>query len=137
MFNLHESLTHNLLHTAHQVATQTNRRLKERCALSLAEWRVLNVLGDSAKFPQKTVLEQTGMDKVTTSRAIAKLAQAGLVTVRQDDKDHRVRLLSSTSKGRKALLGATEIVAAIDTGLRGALPDGSIRHLQEAAVVVS
>ena len=76
------------------------RRYSERFGLSIAEWRVMAVLGDTPDLSARQVAERTAMDKVQVSRAVASLIEAGRVARTPDDADGRIGHLALTRAGR-------------------------------------
>ena len=73
--------------------------------LSRQQWRIVAVLGDENKSTAAQMLsakqlgELTNLDKMQTSRAIAKLEESEMVVRTQDENDKRSILLKLTEKG--------------------------------------
>ena len=76
------------------------RHYSERFGLSIPEWRVMAVLGQSPDLSASEVAQRTAMDKVQVSRAVASLADARRVKREEDSADGRITRLSLTSKGQ-------------------------------------
>ena len=76
------------------------RHYAERFGLTIPEWRVMAVLGDTPGLSAREVAARTAMDKVQVSRAVASLAAARRVKRTQDEKDGRVTRLSLSRAGR-------------------------------------
>ena len=74
---------------------------ERRFALSIAEWRVMAVLGRYEGLSAREVAERTAMDKVAISRALARLIGAGRVRRHTADHDKRQSVLQLTAKGWK------------------------------------
>ncbi len=70
-----------------------------RFNLTRQQWRVLAVLGDGVHKSAKTICGLTNLDKMQTSRAIAKMLENGLLSKVTDEKDKRSALLSLSDKG--------------------------------------
>lgn len=74
--------------------------------LSRQQWRIIAVLGDNDKATQgqelsaKQLGELTNLDKMQTSRAIAKLKDAGRVAIDEDQNDKRSILVKLTEQGQ-------------------------------------
>lgn len=73
--------------------------------LSVAEWRIMAVLGMSppqgaGSITQKDLCVRTRMDKVQVSRAVKRLLQIGLISKATDDRDRRRAHLTFTPAGR-------------------------------------
>jgi DNA-binding MarR family transcriptional regulator len=72
----------------------------DRFGLSVPEWRVMAVLGQSPGMSARDVARRTAMDKVQVSRAVASLVDARRVKREGDETDGRVTRLSLTAKGQ-------------------------------------
>jgi len=70
-----------------------------RFELSRQEWRVLASLGNGELLSAKQIGEQTNLEKMPTSRAIAKMQAQGLLIKSTDKADKRSSLLKLTSQG--------------------------------------
>ena len=75
------------------------RHYSERFGLSIPEWRVMAVLGETPGLSAREVAERTAMDKVQVSRAVASLVAARRVARTPDDRDGRVGRLALTRAG--------------------------------------
>lgn len=71
-----------------------------RFNLTKQQWRVLAVLGDNVHLSAKTICALTNLDKMQTSRAIAKMVEEDLLSKVIDKKDKRSALLSLSEKGQ-------------------------------------
>jgi DNA-binding MarR family transcriptional regulator len=76
------------------------RHYSDRFGLSVPEWRVIAVLGQTPGMSARDVAQRTAMDKVQVSRAVASLVEARRVKREGDEVDGRVTRLSLTNKGR-------------------------------------
>lgn len=76
------------------------RHYAERFKLTIPEWRVTAVLGETPGLSARDVTLRTAMDKVQVSRAVAGLIAAGRVSRTRDDNDGRVAHLQLTRAGR-------------------------------------
>ena len=75
------------------------RHYSKRFGLSIPEWRVMAVLGQTPGLSAREVAAQTAMDKVRVSRAVANLMHRKRVARVGDAKDGRVTRLSLTRQG--------------------------------------
>jgi len=82
-----------------KVSSAIARHYSERFGLSIPEWRVMAVLGDTPGLSAREVAERTAMDKVQVSRAVASLIESGRVARTPDDDDARVGHLGLTGAG--------------------------------------
>ena len=76
------------------------RHYSDRFDLSIPEWRVMAVLGQTPDLSAREVAARTAMDKVQVSRAVASLMRARRVARSDDEKDGRVTRLSLTRQGK-------------------------------------
>jgi DNA-binding MarR family transcriptional regulator len=76
------------------------RHYSDRFELSIPEWRVMAVLGQTPGLSARDVATRTAMDKVQVSRAVANLVTRRRVQRDGDEADGRVTRLSLTPKGR-------------------------------------
>lgn len=83
-----------------QVSTAFARHYSERFGLSIPEWRVMAVLGETPGLSAREVAARTAMDKVQVSRAVASLVEARRIARTPDDDDGRVGHLKLTRAGQ-------------------------------------
>jgi DNA-binding MarR family transcriptional regulator len=76
------------------------RQYSDRFGLSIPEWRVMAVLGQTPGLSAREVAVRTAMDKVQVSRAVASLTRARRIARAGDARDGRVTHLSLTRAGR-------------------------------------
>jgi DNA-binding MarR family transcriptional regulator len=70
-----------------------------RFELSRQQWRVLASLGNGELLSAKQIGEQTNLEKMPASRAIAKMQTQGLLIKNTDKTDKRSSLLKLTAHG--------------------------------------
>jgi DNA-binding MarR family transcriptional regulator len=70
-----------------------------RFELSRQQWRVLASLGNGELLSAKQIGEQTNLEKMPASRAIAKMQSQGLLVKNTDKTDKRSSLLKLTAHG--------------------------------------
>lgn len=83
-----------------QVSSAIARHYAERFTLTIPEWRVIAVLGETPGLSARDVAARTAMDKVQVSRAVASLIAAGRVARTPDKDDARIGHLELTRSGR-------------------------------------
>jgi DNA-binding MarR family transcriptional regulator len=98
--NLDTFLPYRLSVLTNRVSDAIARHYSERFALSIPEWRVIAVLGQTPNLSARDVARRTAMDKVQVSRAVTSLVAARRVARCEDRKDARMSRLSLTAKGR-------------------------------------
>lgn len=77
------------------------RHYSKEFGLSIAEWRVMAVVGRLGDISPGGVVERAEIDKVKVSRAAAGLVAAGLLEQLPDPQDGRARRLRLTANGER------------------------------------
>ncbi len=75
--------------------------LARRHRLSLNEWRTMIVLASEPGIAAHEIVEVTGLDKMSVSRAVAALTRQGRVVKRDDPLDARRARLELSAAGRR------------------------------------
>jgi len=83
-----------------RVSSAIARHYSQRFSLSIPEWRVMAVLGQTPGLSAREVAERTAMDKVQVSRAAQSLLAAKRLTRVAHARDGRVAHLSLSAKGQ-------------------------------------
>jgi len=83
-----------------RVSSAIARHYSQRFNLSIPEWRVIAVLGQSPGLSAREVAERSAMDKVQVSRAVASLLAAKRLTRQAHASDGRMAHLSLSARGR-------------------------------------
>jgi DNA-binding MarR family transcriptional regulator len=120
-FHLDDFLPYRLSVTMNRVSRAFARRYAAEFGLSIAEWRVLAVLGSFQPLSSNGIVEKTQMDKAKVSRAVASLLAGGLLKRRVDAADQRLLELTFTARGRRVYEAivprARALEAELTTGL--------------------
>lgn len=74
---------------------------ESRFGLTGAEWRVLAAVTAAGNPTQVELVAATGMDKMTISRAVARLVGRRVIDQVRDNGDRRTRRLTPTVEGRR------------------------------------
>ena len=98
--DLDHFLPYRLSVLSNKVSDAIARHYSDRFNLSIPEWRVMAVLGQTPGLSARDVAARTAMDKVQVSRAVANLVTRRRVQRDGDEDDGRVTRLSLTPKGR-------------------------------------
>ena len=69
--------------------------------LSIWQWRVMAIVGDSPGISATDISQRTAMDKVAVSRAVAGMLEAGLIARRVSQTDGRRSDLQLTPQGQE------------------------------------
>lgn len=124
---LADFLPYRLSLASNAVSSRIARAYQARFGLSIPEWRVLAVVAEGAAT-QAELVQRTAMDKMTISRAVARLVGRGLLA-RREARDRRTFALSLSAEGARlhgevapaALRLEAEILAGFTSDERGQL----------------
>lgn len=131
-FKLEDFLPFRLSVAASSVSRLMARRLAEEHGISIAEWRVLTMVGRYGTLSPSVVGERTAMDKVKVSRAAASLVARGMIKQTQDPADGRGRLLRLTRKGANVHQGSVPLARSLEDELANGLSRTEWAALQKA-----
>lgn len=97
--------------------------------LTVAEWRVIAVLGSDSAMSAKDITEITIMDKVTVSRAVQRLIEAGHLSACPDAQDRRRQVLTLTKTGLDVFEAVVPLALAYEERLSQRLDDEERQEL--------
>ncbi|HEY3637134.1 MAG TPA: MarR family transcriptional regulator [Rhizomicrobium sp.] len=83
-----------------RISNAIARHYSERFDLTIAEWRVMAVLGQSPGLSATEISQRTEMDKVQVSRAVTGLVRRRRVLKAVDGTDGRITRLTLTLRGQ-------------------------------------
>lgn len=116
---------------------------RDRYGLSMAEWRVMAVLGGTPGLAAAEIVERTAMDKVAVSRAVARLVEAGQVAGHPVPGDRRRTSLRLTAHGQSVYRDVAPWALAYERAVLGHLSaadrralDSALKRLAAAAALV-
>jgi DNA-binding MarR family transcriptional regulator len=121
------------------VAYQVRKVLDEHMTasgLSLARWKVLEVLERNGSIRQKSLAEELGFAQRSVTQAVEGLASDGLVERMADPADGRAKLVTLTDKGAAALAASTKAGDQVLQRIFGALDPQRRAFLDELLDVV-
>lgn len=98
---LNDFLPYLLSITSNAVSGRISLEYKTRFGLSVPEWRVMAVLGDSGPRTQRELTRLTVMDKVAVNRACKVLEERDLVSRHPNEHDGRSHRLELTPSGAR------------------------------------
>ncbi|AXA41867.1 MULTISPECIES: MarR family winged helix-turn-helix transcriptional regulator [Rhizobium] len=87
--------------------------------------------------PMGPVAALLAMDQTTLTAALKPLQRKGWVTVMENPRDRRGRLLSLTTEGKAVLVRALPIWESTHAMIDGKLPDGSVARLRQDLLALS
>ncbi|MEX0300190.1 MAG: MarR family winged helix-turn-helix transcriptional regulator [Kordiimonas sp.] len=98
---LSQFLPYRLSVLSNRISRAIADQYEEQFQLSLAEWRVMAVLGEENGLSAGQVAKRTAMDKVAVSRAVGKLLDADRIVRYFSEKDRRRSILSLSESGHE------------------------------------
>ncbi len=98
---LEQFLPYRLSILSNTVSDTIAREYRDLFGLSVPEWRVMAVLGRFGPLTASEACERTAMDKVTVSRAAARLIDRTMIKRESDPQDRRRSILKLTSRGTR------------------------------------
>jgi len=99
-FVLSRFLPYRLVNTAEKTSMALSKIYSDQFNLSIPEWRIMATLGAEGGLTAKQLSDRTQMNKVTVSRAIARLSDKKHLVKEGDPADGRVIYLSLSSAGK-------------------------------------
>jgi DNA-binding MarR family transcriptional regulator len=100
-FSLETFLPYRLSVLANRLSRAFARHYQDEFGISIAEWRVIAVLGSFAPLSSNEIGARTEMDKAKVSRAVAALLKAGLIEREAHPRDQRLIQLTLSRAGRR------------------------------------
>ena len=97
--SLQSFLPYRCTHLAEKISVSLSRIYATEFGVNVAQWRILATLAEFGEMQAKHIGEQTNMDKVRVSRAVANLLERELLSRRSCDKDSRAFQLSMSAAG--------------------------------------
>lgn len=107
--------------------------------VGLNNWQftMLMALAGQASQTINQIAGQLGMDRTTATKNLHPLERRGLVTIRTDDKDARVRRVSLTQEGRQLLEDALARWRAVNEQVSAGLSKEQLVAVRSALDVIA
>ena len=99
LLELEHFLPYRLSVLSNTVSGRIAKSYEQQFQLTIAEWRVMAVLGRFPGLTAAEVTERTAMDKVQVSRAVSRLKDTNRIEQRAVEGDRRARHLFLTEQG--------------------------------------
>ena len=122
-------LPYRLSVLSNTVSRAIAERYQRDFGLSIWQWRIMAVLGESESLTASEVCARTAMDKVAVSRAVAGLEADGHVRRARDAEDGRAARLSLSRGGRKIYSQIVPLALAYEAQLRSGLTEREMAQL--------
>ncbi len=129
---LGDFLPYRLSVLASRVSRELSTLYAERFGIAIPEWRVIAVLGQQDDVSADFVCAKTDMDKVTVSRAVARLLEKKLLLRRASPADRRCSMLRLSSAGRRIYADIVPLARAYERQLLNALDRDERAALERA-----
>ncbi len=117
VLRLETFLPYRLSILTNTISRSLSRHYARRFRLSIAEWRVMAVLGMHPGLSAAEVAERTAMDKVKVSRAVSKLIQAGRLRRQVAENDRRRSILKLSAAGTRVYREVVPLARRIEKDL--------------------
>ena len=121
---LEQFLPYQLSILSNTVSNTIAREYRDLFGLSIPEWRVMAVLGRFGPLTASEACDRTAMDKVTVSRAVARL-----IELKQVRNDRRRSILKLTARGVRTHRQIVPIARGHESELAAALTQKERRSL--------
>jgi DNA-binding MarR family transcriptional regulator len=104
--------------------------------LSLARWKVLEVLDGTGSIRQTALAQELGFAPRSVTQAVESLASDGLVERKPDPDDGRAKLVALTDEGAAALAAGTKAGEVMLRQIFGTLDRKQLTRLDEILTVI-
>lgn len=98
---LNTFLTYRMARVQAKLNAQGARLLREVAGLSLAQWRIIVILGSEGETTSSSLSRNAQIDKGLLSRKLKLLIEDGIVQSTPDQKDRRIQRLKLTAQGQR------------------------------------
>ena len=113
------------------VSTSVSEVYSEAYELSVAEWRVMAVLGPHQSMSANEITNRSSMNKVNVSRAVSRLRKRGFLKQDIDGDDRRRSVLHLTDAGKEAFANLVPQVRQVEAQLLEGLDSQEIETLTQ------
>jgi DNA-binding MarR family transcriptional regulator len=124
-------LPYRLSVASNKVSALIAKAYEARFGLTIPQWRILAILSEGQALSQKSLIERTAMDKVTISRAVAKLVERGLIAKGNAGQDRRVDDLSLTNEGLGIVAEVAPLALTFEASLIDVIGKDQASHLSD------
>lgn len=97
----HAAILHRLLKLSNRLMTPFSVNLEHQYKISINEFRMLMLIGRHPDSASHELVERTGVNAMSVSRAIAALERHGRVKVERDETNRRRKRLNLTAEGQR------------------------------------
>lgn len=129
-FRLDDFLPYRLNELAARVSRSLAQVYAERFELTIPQWRIVATLQAQPGLTARDVARRTGLDKVSTSRALAGLVERSLVLRRASARDARASELRLSARGARLFQRIAPLALAWEQDLLAPLGTAERRQLR-------
>lgn len=122
-------LPYRLATLSNRISRTIAQMYSERFDLTIPEWRVMAILGECPEISAGEVAARGAMDKVTVSRAVARLLKSGRISRHFSKEDRRRSVLALSEEGRKVYDEIVPLALAYETALLARLTEEEAQTL--------
>lgn len=127
---LDDYLPYRLSVASNAVSGLIARAYEDRFGLSVPQWRLICVLAEDGGITQRGIVERTGMDKVTVSRAARGLSNRRLIERSDHHADGRSHVLSLSREGARLHAEIAPLALAYEAALIAGLAPADVTMLK-------
>lgn len=127
--NLSEFLPYRLSIVTNKVSRSFSDLYSEKFDLTIAEWRIMAVLGQHSDLSADEVCDKTEMDKVTVSRAVTRLLKKSYICREFSKEDRRRSILSLSSAGYGVYTQVIPLARQFESSLVEGLSANELKQL--------
>ncbi|MGL4542182.1 MAG: MarR family winged helix-turn-helix transcriptional regulator [Polymorphobacter sp.] len=100
--------------------------------ISIAQWRVIAVVGEAGRLTPQAIGARTRMDKMTVSRAVKPLIERRLLVRADNADDGRSHLLSLTDTGARLYADVVPAARALEAQMLAEFAPAEVAALMQA-----
>lgn len=135
-FELEEFFPYQARRFYSQVKDAVSQCYVREYGMTPPEWRTMANLGPDHQLTAAQIANQSLMDKVAVSRAVAKLSKRGFLETREHAADGRSKLLQLSPRGRQAYHSLIPKVLDAEKALLKGLSRRQIEELKSLMAIV-
>lgn len=124
------NLTYRIILLASTLSRSANRSLPREAGISVAEWRIVSVIGSRPHISFNALVRTLDIDKGWISRTLAQLEKDGLVIKTPDPQDKRQFQLDLSPSGRALHLKGSGVSRQRQQKLESAFSASEMRALE-------
>ncbi|HSH26682.1 MAG TPA: MarR family transcriptional regulator [Wenzhouxiangella sp.] len=132
MLDLEEFLPYRLSVLSNRISSGIAETYESRFDLSVTQWRVIAIVGRYPGVTATEVAERAAMDKVSVSRAVGGLLDAGRLERRDNHPDRRARRLYLSAQGESIHDAIVPAALAFERDLLAALKPAERRRFLDS-----